>query len=159
MHWSQTESSKWSLNCLSRRLGQPRTDFACFENERSDPQRDRSSLGSATSRTDATRHTRDAVPVVAAQLGSTSQPLTQGPHGQVGGGQAPHLNPLGQRAPGHPVRGWPPVSGVFTRAHTLRRAQRSRTTLDRALRLQPGNTRARPHPDPQARARGFSKLN
>ena len=58
-------------------------DFACFENERSDPQRDRSSLGSATSRTDATRHTRDAVPVVAAQLGSTSQPLTQGPHGQV----------------------------------------------------------------------------
>ena len=23
MHWSQTESSKWSLDCLSRRLGQP----------------------------------------------------------------------------------------------------------------------------------------
>ena len=25
MHWSQTESSKWSCNRLSRRLGQPRT--------------------------------------------------------------------------------------------------------------------------------------
>ena len=30
MHWSQTESSKWSLDCLSRRLGQPRTSRDFF---------------------------------------------------------------------------------------------------------------------------------
>ena len=63
-------------------------DFACFENERSDPQRDRSSLGSATSRTDATRHTRDAVPVVAAQLHRTPDAggRGEGPRGRAGPG-------------------------------------------------------------------------